>query len=223
MNKDKLKNNKWLISVYEAVMSPIHRLLYTVRRKTVRLRESMKKSEVLSYGEENPDKTFVILSPFSKCGTYSSILLNLPYIECIKRRGYYPIMDFQNYYNPFMQDEEKKCIENAWTYYYKQIGDYKLEDVYQSKNVILEWNRLKRIKIPEWNKMLPMNKKELVRWNRVVRDNIHLTDVLREQIQEYKKQIFQDKRVLGIGIRAGFRALMLRKHPIIQGHQQVPD
>ncbi len=95
MNKDKLKNNKWLISVYEAVMSPIHRLLYTVRRKTVCLRESMKKSEVLSYGEENPDKTFVILSPFSKCGIYSSILLNLPYIECIKRRGYYPIMDFQ--------------------------------------------------------------------------------------------------------------------------------
>ena len=223
MNKDKLKNNKWLVSAYEAVMAPIHNLSYIVKKKSMCFIASIKKSEILSYGEKNADKTFVILSPFSKCGIYSSILLNLPYIECIKRSGYYPIMDFQNYYSPMMQDEEKKGIENAWTYYYKQIGDYKLEDVYQSKNVILEWNRLKRIKIPEWNKMLPMNKKELMRWNKVVSDNIHLTDVLREQIQEHKKQIFQDKRVLGIGIRAGYRALMLRKHPIVEGHPQVPD
>lgn len=223
MSKEKLKNNKWLISAYEAVMSPIHRLSYIVKKKIMCFIASIKKSEILSYGEKNPDKTFVILSPFSMCGIYSSILLNLPYIERIKRSGYYPIMDFQNYYNPMMQDEEKKGIENAWTYYYKQIGDYKLEDVYQSKNVILEWNRLKRIKIPEWNKMLPMNKKELVRWNKVVRENICLTDQLSEQIIKIKETLFMNRRVLGVGIRAEYRALMIRKQPLIEGHPKVPD
>lgn len=223
MNKDKIKNNKWLVSAYEAVMSPIHCLSYIVKKKIICFIASIKKSEILSYGEKNQDKTFVILSPFPMCGIYSSILLNLPYIECIKHSGYYPIMDFQNYYSDMIQDESNKGIENAWTYYYKQIGDYKLEDVYQSKNVILEWNRLKRIKIPEWNKMLPMNKKELVRWNKVVCDNIYLKDQISEQIKKIKETLFKNRRVLGVGIRAEYRAMMIRKDPLIEGHPKVPD
>lgn len=223
MNKERLKNSKWLVNAYETVMNPLHALRYIVKRKMARLIESMKKSEIISYGDKNADKTFVILTPFSKCGIYSTILLNLPYIECIRRKGYYPIMDFQNYYNSMIQDEDKKGVENAWTYYYKQMDGFKIEEVYQSKNVILEWNRLKRVRIPNWNEKIPLSDREMKRWSKVLVDNLYLTDTIEQRVNNFKEKIFQDRKVLGVGIRAGYRALMLRKHPVIEGHPQVPD
>ena len=67
-------------------------------------------------------------------------------------------MDFQNYYNPFMQDEEKKCIENAWTYYYKQIGDYQLEDgTYKPEFFEMVSDFEKRLNYAKQNTSLPDN------------------------------------------------------------------
>ena len=54
--------------------------------------------------------------------------------------NFFPIVDMQNY--PSVYNEKKKIFDtyNSWEYYFDQISNYSLEEVYKSKNIILTDN-----------------------------------------------------------------------------------
>lgn len=99
-----------------------------------------------SFGIENPEKTFYVIrsinstSPFY-IGPVNNLLANyfyvLSHIQYAINNGWIPIVDQLNYpvYNSV--DFPINGTFNAWEYYWKQPCNYTLEEVYQSKNVVL--------------------------------------------------------------------------------------
>lgn len=103
----------------------------------------------ISCGEKNPDVTFYVIRPYYFLEPNEYIFQNIPnlltqyYYNLQKlsyavESGYTPVVDWKNYGKmPHSEDKPIHGTTNAWEYYWNQPSDYTLEEVYQSKNVIL--------------------------------------------------------------------------------------
>ena len=99
--------------------------------------------EIHSYGDKNPDKIFcVIKAPLGMQGLADMTRYPLYRAEIAARRGsrMVPIIDLSvpgdgNQFNGGNG-------ENAWTMFYRQISSIPLEEVYQSRNVIMVRDQL---------------------------------------------------------------------------------
>lgn len=216
--KSCLKRSSIIVKIYECIVLKIRKIKRIL--KGVMIDRPRSKH---SYGEKNKDKTFFVMKTCVGAGIYSNILLNLPLMEYAMKKGYIPVFDFQNSYNAMFQDEDKRGKENAWEYYYKQPGNVSLEEVYQSKRVILCSRDAYPIKIPNWNEMFPANDRDLQYWHKFIVDNIHLQKSLEKRIEKATNELFAGKeKILGVGVRAGYRALGILKSAAINGHPKVP-
>lgn len=91
----------------------------------------------VSYGEENPDKTFfVIRRATCKVGLFSYVMTNMGLVRYAAERGYIPVIDMQSNQNTYLE-EGQIGKENAWEFYFEQPCGYGLSDIARSKNVIL--------------------------------------------------------------------------------------
>jgi len=89
------------------------------------------------FGDKNPDKTFfVIMINNPELGLMAIYNCVVGYLRYLKKTDYIPIVDLINYNNAYLEKEEigKK---NSWEYYFEQPSVYTLDEVYQSKNVII--------------------------------------------------------------------------------------
>ena len=93
----------------------------------------------VSWGNENADKTFYVIRRYncSDEGHGSMVTYVLGHIIEAVEKGYIPVVDLKNCYSYRWQNEEKKGKENAWEYYYEQPMQYTLENIKNSKNIIL--------------------------------------------------------------------------------------
>ena len=91
----------------------------------------------MSYGSMNGDKVFYVIRPRTDGieGLMALFLNAVKQINYAIKKGYIPVIDFENYKTQYC-DENKKN-KNVWEYYFEQISDYSLSEVYQSKKVIL--------------------------------------------------------------------------------------
>lgn len=91
----------------------------------------------VSYGNLNNDKTFYVIRSTSTTEGILSIYLNvLKKINECKSKGFIPIVDYENYINQYTLGEINGT-KNTWNYFFEEINKYDLEEVYNSKNVIL--------------------------------------------------------------------------------------
>lgn len=105
---------------------------YVMKYFKLRYRERKKK-----FGSLNPDKTFYVIrvrrEKLGLMGYYNSILGHVRYAL---QRDLIPVVDMQNYRNPYLTGKTYKSI-NAWEYYFERLSNYSLPEVYKSANVIL--------------------------------------------------------------------------------------
>lgn len=89
-----------------------------------------------SFGNQNSDKTFYVIW-LDNCGSgfFSNVSNVLCHIDIAKKNNMIPIVDFQNFKTIYNEKEEVNGTKNAWEYYFKQVSDYSLDEVYKSKNV----------------------------------------------------------------------------------------
>ena len=90
-----------------------------------------------SFGELNDNKVFYVIRRGGHEGfgsTYKNTLAELLYAD---RKGYIPVVDCKNYYNYQLQPECDKGIVNAWEYYFNPVSEFAIDEVMQSKNVVL--------------------------------------------------------------------------------------
>lgn len=94
-----------------------------------------------SFGEKNPEKTFYVMSkPIRvKNGLMSNVLCFLEQLDYIEKKGCIPVADMQSYPSQYLEAQQIGKI-NAWEYYYEPMSPYTLEEVYQSKNVIMGYD-----------------------------------------------------------------------------------
>lgn len=101
--------------------------------------DEFSKERYETFGEKNPDIIFYVFRAHwqeSKNGFYNFFSRVMASYYEVSRQGYKLVVDMKNYYTEYA-GLERYGIINIWEDYYEQPSSYTLEEVYQSKNVIL--------------------------------------------------------------------------------------
>lgn len=184
----------------------------------------------VSFGEKNPDITFFVIRPyyFLKSNEFIVSVANLlfHYYRSLQHlshavdNGWIPVIDWENYGSfPHEEEEPVNGTRNCWEYYWNQPSGYTLEEVYQSKNVILSsQNSHDYGLIPSVAFQPPFSDyvKKLVNFCPQYDQLISLNNVTAEYIQEWQDQLFpKDARILGVSIRgASYGSKKIAGHPV---------
>jgi hypothetical protein len=101
------------------------------------VRKHKGRERFISYGTDNSDKKFYVIGFNDQLGGLSWFIHRvLMHIGYAIDRGYIPIVDMQNYISQYLE-MEKLHKENAWEYYFEQPFGITLQDIENSKNIII--------------------------------------------------------------------------------------
>lgn len=170
----------------------------------------------VSFGEKNPELTFYVLRPYyflernELVMNVSNLLFhyyrNLEHLAYGVEKGWIPVVDWENY-GPFAHQENYPIngTKNCWEYYWNQPSNFTLEEVYQSKNVILSvQNTRDNAFLPSCFFKTPLQKQAEDYARRCPKYDklITLNEMTAKYIDEKEKEIFpNDARILGVSIR----------------------
>lgn len=171
----------------------------------------------VSYGSENPDKTFyVIRRARCQCGLFSYVTTNLGRIKYALDMGYIPVIDMQNEQNTYLEDNKVGC-ENSWEYYFEQPCGYSLTDVSKSKNVILG-NGLIDGSFEYPDKLVPWEDSEYIKWHELSAKYLNIKQELVAKFlkdEEVNQFDIVNKRLIGVLARGtDYVTLKPHNHPI---------
>ena len=143
-------------------------------------------------GQLNPDKVFYVIRRYPGTGIFSNLAFVVNHIQIANRMGFIPIVDMQNF--PSIYNENKKIFEtlNSWEYYFEQLTDYNLDEVYKSKNVIITDNKFYR---DEEFKNRITTSDNLIK---ILNNNIKVKKTKLKTINYLKNKLFDGKKILGI-------------------------
>lgn len=97
-----------------------------------RLEEFKKRERKKSYGNENPEKTFYVISfDYDTQGLFAIVKSVLSHIMYATDKGWIPVVDLENYGCQYQQDGG-----NAWEQLFQQPCGYTLKDIQKSRQVI---------------------------------------------------------------------------------------
>lgn len=179
-----------------------------------------------SYGNRNIHKKFRIIQNHECAarmqGLLSTTLGILPKMLDARKQGYIPVVDLCNGSRPqpMLQEEAGWKKENPWEYYFTQPQkEISLEEVYQSKYVekqIIRYNS----KYCIGDRPIPDDEFQIL--SLAFQQNIHLQEKIKKRvIQEKRKLCLKNNKVLGVGIRAGYRHGMLMNYALFNQHPVV--
>lgn len=155
-----------------------------------------KKFFFINKGTLNPDKIFYVIQRYPGFGLFSNLAFVLNHIKIAKSLGFVPIVDMQNF--PTIYNEKNKIFNtlNSWEYYFDQLSNFSLEEVYKSKNVILTDNRFYSDDLDFFSNIT--DSKDLID---ILNNDIKLKKNKLNLIKSVKKKLFQDKKILGVHFR----------------------
>lgn len=179
--------------------------------KKIILRERRK-----SYGNENPDKIFyVISSPSPAVGLFSYVLTFSGKIKYALDKGYIPVIDMQSKPNTYLEKDQVGKV-NAWEFYFEQPCGYTLDDIRKSKNVIIASGELPE-DYPKKTMSFLTDKERVSMWQRLFKQYIRLNEQSLNYVEKIQKELFPNKgeKVLGV-LSRGTDYIQLRpyQHPI---------
>lgn len=97
--------------------------------------------QISSFGEQNPDKYFLVIrQEGAGRGLFSILSSVLCWLDFADRHGFIPVVDFQNFINVYNEDKPINHNENSFNYYFELKSNYSLDEVYSSKNIIFTSN-----------------------------------------------------------------------------------
>ena len=125
------------------IKNTIKKLIFTLPEPVVRkvydinnvLFHPDAKEEKHHYGPDNPNQIFYVIRPRPKTveGLMGLFLYVIQQIDYAEMKGYYPVVDFQNYNTQY----STKANTNDWEAFFKPISTKTLAEVYNSRNVVL--------------------------------------------------------------------------------------
>ncbi len=199
---------KWFTNIYRSIIPENIRRKYS---EIIHEREMNKKTlaelEKRSFGELNRGKTFYVIrtNNTQHWGVFSTYLFVLSNVKYAIEHGWIPVVDYMNYFLDGLQDAGRRGKENAWNYYFEDIvPEFSLEEVYQSKNVILGPLRGQPYGSISWSSVIDIYDTKYQIYNQLASKYLRVqTSILNEVDASYQKLFPQEERILGVGIRAG--------------------
>jgi hypothetical protein len=160
----------------------------------VQVNDKVQKRKILDVigGDLNPEKVFYVIRRTPGTGLFSNLAYVINHIQIARRMGFIPIVDMENY--PTVYNEKQKIFgtNNSWEYYFEKLSDFNLDEIYQSKNIIMTDNKFYRDKEFK-NRITSSN--TLVK---ILKDQIKIKKTKLKTINFLKKKLFDGKKILGV-------------------------
>ena len=150
-----------------------------------------------SFGEKNKDLVFYVIRPRGITEGILSCYLNvIQEVKYARDHNYIPVVDYQNYENQYRMSKSNKEYINSWELFFEQVSNYTLNEVYQSKNVILSgWSIKKCLQVK-----VNFSFEDQIKFYKELDVDISLKRELLEKANYIEKKYINDK-TLGLFIR----------------------
>lgn len=227
-------NTRWAFNMFVKDIESGMSLSLALKRQKLFIQMVTKGRErKVSYGEKNPDKTFFVIRPYyylelNEFNVLHAQLLfnyyrNLHFIAYALDRGWIPVVDWEHYGRlQHMEEYPINKTKNGWEYFWNQPSDFTLEEVYQSKNVVLSvQNTIDTEFMPPCQYPRPYQNtaeecaKKCPKYDQLITFN----EITAQYIAQIKKQLFPESaRILGVSLRAtDYGKGGLENHPVQVG------
>lgn len=168
-------------------------------------------------GDPKKPTYYIIRRKWETTGLFSRYKLFAGHIRYALSNGWLPVIDMQNYPNPYIPSE-KLGKENAWEYFFEQPLRIGLEQAYAGENVILSSGKEISPHPYESMSLLENHNSLLTEWRMLVK--LGLLKVKPERMTEIlatREKLFAPKdRILGVLLRGtDYVEKKPRNHPII--------
>ena len=176
----------------------------------------------VSYGTDNPDKVFYVFGmPDNVGGMWWHINKVLMHLGYAKDKGYIPVIDMKNYENQYIDKENVGRI-NVWEIFFDQPAKYTLEDIQNSKNIILSKYRPFPFKRYEMGQSKFYDKKERIQYfHQLFNEYIHFNNKTQHYFDLLYDELFRGKgKILGVLCRGTDYVL---KKPVNHPIQPRPE
>jgi len=200
--KQKLKHSRIVVFIWNLTHKP----------------KPMKK---MSWGDGNPDKTFYVIGRADMIGGgWSLIVQILMHMAYALEKGYIPVIDMLNYRNQYIKENEFKIV-NVWERFFEQPVGYTLNDIQNSKNIIINSSE----RCPDLKYYIDLGSNF---WDDDVKINlmrsifssyIRYTEFTKKYLEDETQKIFKGKRNV-IGVLCRGTDYLLNKPA---GHEVQPD
>ena len=162
---------------------------------------------IRSKGELNKDKIFYVIQRNPGKGFFSNVAFVTNHIKVALDNGFIPIVDMENFVTWYNEKNKILKTNNAWEYYFEQISNFSLKDVYNSKNIILTNRNFYRSS----GFLDSINEdKEL---KNVFQKYILIKKNKLKVIHYLKKKLFEKKKILGVHFRGTGYKIGRQPHP----------
>ena len=146
------------------------------------------------FGNLNDDKTFYIINRVSHAGIFSYLSFIINHLVISKKNNFIPIVDMENFTNPYNEKNQINNTLNSWEYYFNQTSDYSLEDIYKSKNVIFSRS--------DFNKEMEYRIHLEPKFKKFIGKEINFKKNYISFVNEYfEKNELNNKKILGVHFR----------------------
>ncbi len=190
------KNLKYLSPAFkyekkQSILSIPNKYFKKINEELSRLDENklLKKN----FGNKNIKKRFLVINRNSfKTGFFSNFCYVLNYLLIAEKKNLVPVVDMKNFPNLYNEKVKINNTYNSWNYYFENVSKYKLEHIYQSRNVYFTSGIFhKKLEInPGSHKFLKSLKKFIK-----IKKNIS------NEINNFHKKHFKKKKILGVLFR----------------------
>lgn len=194
----------------------------------------------ISCGDKNPDITFYVIRPYYYLepnalihGNVANLLTQYYYalqkLSYAMENGWTPVVDWEHY--GMMAHSEEYPVHgtsNAWEYYWDQPSNYSLEEVYQSKNVILSTRNIGQFGyIPNCLMAPPFARyaADLAKRCPKYAFKFSFNEYTQQYIEDAYQRLFpKNKRILGVIVRGaayGQHETPYGSHPVQAGMREL--
>lgn len=196
----------------EKFKKSIRNSIYKKRSKTARaLSSKIKinnklKYHIYSFGNKNPNKKFYVIQRYKGGGMFSNLVYVIHHIKIALEMDCIPIIDMDNFPTKYNEKKKFKSTSNAWEYYFKPINNFKLEDVYNSKFVIIVDGKTRKNK--EFDSFNNLNNQHF----KIFKKYIKIKKDILSKAHKFEIDNFYKKKVLGVHFR-GTDMKTQERHP----------
>lgn len=187
-------------------------------------KKTLAELEKKSFGDLNKGRTFYVIRTDNTqhWGVFSTYLFVLSNVKYAVEHGWIPVVDYRNYFLDGLQDAGDRGKENAWNYYFEDlVPEFPLEEVYQSKNVILGPLRGQPYGSISWSSVGDIYDVKYQVYKQLASKYLRVQpSILNEVEASYQKLFPQGERILGVGIRAGAYWGSVTGHETWKNHQK---
>lgn len=145
-----------------------------------------------NFGNLNKNKYFYIIKRDKGSGFFSNFHFVLNHLKIASKFGFIPFVDMKSFKTIYNEKSGFLKNINAWEYYFHQVSNYKIQEIYKSKNVFICDNLLPKNINFEWNKDILL-KKVFKKYIRIKSNYIKKSD-------NFAKNNFK-KKTLGVHFR----------------------